>query len=151
MFSPQPFFYILVDLIIFSQRSRNTFWLSSRFTTGQSSGAAKGDTHRHTQFTIMPEPRTRRVKPESLDSASFKGVDLGDDDDDDDPTTQRRRDGVGKISEVDLGEIGVESEGGDGTLRDDRPRRTKRGGEFKLASMGLAGGVSGPDGDRRRS
>jgi len=136
--------------IEFTKRSNNTFWVNSRFTAGKPSRTNKGDTHRHTQFTIMPEPRTRRVKAESLDSMSFKGVDLGDDDE---PTSQRGDNGIGKISEVDLGELGVDSsDGADETLRDDMPRRSKRGGEFKLASMGLGGiSISSPDGDRGRS
>lgn len=115
------------------QRSQNTFWLSSRFTTNEAPRAVKGDTHRHTQFTIMPEPRTRRVKAESIDTVSVKGVDLGDDDDA--RTSQSREVGASK-GQSDLGDGGIEEI--DDTLP---PRRNKRGGEFKLASMGLGGGM----------
>ncbi|KAF8755064.1 hypothetical protein RHS01_05688 [Rhizoctonia solani] len=88
-----------------------------------------GNKRRHPpahQFTIMPEPRTRRVKAESIDTVSFKGVDLGDDDE--------SRNNLGEeINVVDLDDI------------ETPPRRPARGGEFKLASMGLAGGMSSVD------
>ncbi|QRW20178.1 transmembrane protein [Rhizoctonia solani] len=78
-------------------RSRNTFWLSSRFTPADGPRATKGDTHRHTQFTIMPEPRTRRVKAESIDTVSFKGVDLGDDDESRNSRSRDMDAGCGKL------------------------------------------------------
>ncbi|CEL62597.1 hypothetical protein RSOLAG1IB_04953 [Rhizoctonia solani AG-1 IB] len=131
--------------IEFAKRSQNTFWLSSRFTSaGDGPRATKADTHRHTQFTIMPEPRTRRVKAESIDTVSFKGVDLGDDDESRNSRSRDRDAGVGKTSEIDLGdEINVVD------LDDmESSRRPARGGEFKLASMGLGGGMSGVDTSR---
>ncbi|KAF8685457.1 hypothetical protein RHS04_00688 [Rhizoctonia solani] len=104
--------------------------------------ATKGDTHRHTQFTIMPEPRTRRVKAESIDTVSFKGVDLGDDDESRNSRSRDMDAGVRKTSEIDLGEeINVV----DLDDIESPPRRPARGGEFKLASMGLAGGMSSVD------
>ncbi|QRV92532.1 transmembrane protein [Ceratobasidium sp. AG-Ba] len=129
--------------IEFARRSHNTFWLSSRIAaTAEDNNAAravKGDTHRHTQFTIIPEPRTRRVKAESLDTVSFKAVDLGPDDDAEADTR--------KVSEVDLnqGEITELEVGGDPSSR---PRRG--GGQSKLASMGLTGGIAGMEGERHR-
>ncbi|ELU38265.1 hypothetical protein AG1IA_07726 [Rhizoctonia solani AG-1 IA] len=128
--------------IEFAKRSRNTFWLSSRFTPADGPRATKGDTHRHTQFTIMPEPRTRRVKAESIDTVSFKGVDLGDDDESRNSRSRDMDAGVRKTSEIDLGEeINVV----DLDDIETPPRRPARGGEFKLASMGLAGGMSSVD------
>ncbi|CAE7115571.1 unnamed protein product [Rhizoctonia solani] len=125
--------------IEFAKRSQNTFWLSSRFTSaGDGTRAAKGDTHRHTQFTIMPEPRTRRVKAESIDTVSFKGVDLGDDDESRTSRSRELEAGVRKTSEVDLGENGISVVDLDDV---DTTRRTGRS-EFKLASMGLGGGMS---------
>ncbi|KEP54284.1 putative transmembrane protein [Rhizoctonia solani 123E] len=126
--------------IEFAKRSQNTFWLSSRFTSaGDGTRATKGDTHRHTQFTIMPEPRTRRVKAESIDTVSFKGVDLGDDDESRTSRSRDREAGVRKTSEIDLGENGISVVDLDDV---DAPRRPGRGSEFKLASMGLGGGMS---------
>lgn len=123
--------------IEFAKRSQNTFWLSSRFTTNDGPRAAKGDTHRHTQFTIMPEPRTRRAKAESIDTVSVQGVDLGDDDDA--RTSQSRDGGAGKPGQADLGDGGASiTEEIDDTIP---PRKPGRGGEFKLASMGLGGGI----------
>ncbi|KAG9124184.1 hypothetical protein FRC07_012511, partial [Ceratobasidium sp. 392] len=128
--------------IEFARRSHNTFWLSSRIAATTEAGnsgprAVKGDTHRHTQFTIMPEPRTRRVKAESIDTVSFKGVDLGPDDDMPDAR---------KVSEVDL----AQGEITELDIRDDASGRPKRGGQSKLASMGMGGGLAGMEGERRR-
>ncbi|CAE6458525.1 unnamed protein product [Rhizoctonia solani] len=130
--------------IEFAKRSQNTFWLSSRFTTaGDGARATKGDTHRHTQFTIMPEPRTRRVKAESIDTVSLKGVDLGDDDESRNSRSRDREAGVRKTSEIDLGDNGISVVDLDDVNAP--PRRAGRGGEFKLASMGLGGGMSSLD------
>ncbi|KAG8743330.1 hypothetical protein FRC10_012209 [Ceratobasidium sp. 414] len=131
--------------IEFAKRSHNTFWLTSRFAPTSNDGHAprpvKGDTHRHTQFTIMPEPRTRRVKTESIDTISFKGVDLGPDEDDAPDTTQ-------KVSEVNLPAQGEITELDISDDPNGRPRRG--GGQSKLASMGMAGGIAGMEGERRR-
>ncbi|KAG8725677.1 hypothetical protein FRC12_024135 [Ceratobasidium sp. 428] len=86
----------------------------------------------------MPEPRTRRVKAESIDTISFKGVDLGPDDDMPDAR---------KVSEVNLAngeitELDIEEDA------NGRPKR--KGGQSKLASMGMAGGIAGMEGERRR-
>ncbi|KAF8713232.1 hypothetical protein RHS03_00935, partial [Rhizoctonia solani] len=90
----------------------------------------------------MPEPRTRRVKAESIDTVSFKGVDLGDDDESRNSRSRDMDAGVRKTSEIDLGEeINVV----DLDDIESPPRRPARGGEFKLASMGLAGGMSSVD------
>ncbi|KAG9089244.1 hypothetical protein FRC06_001660 [Ceratobasidium sp. 370] len=129
--------------IEFAGRSHNTFWLSSRFqatsTDGHPPRAVKGDTHRHTQFTIMPEPRTRRVKAESIDTISLKGVDLGPDEDDA-PDARKPSEvelGQGEITELDIA--------------DDPSGRPRRGGgQSKLASMGMAGGIARMEGERRR-
>ncbi|KAG8700216.1 hypothetical protein FRC08_004834 [Ceratobasidium sp. 394] len=131
--------------IEFARRSgHNTFWLTSRFAATSNDGhgprAVKGDTHRHTQFTIMPEPRTRRVKAESIDTISFKGVDLGPDEDD--------TPDVRKPSEVDLSQGGGEITELD--IGDEPSGRPRRGGQSKLASMGMAGGIAGMEGERRR-
>ncbi|KAG8714268.1 hypothetical protein FRC11_009087 [Ceratobasidium sp. 423] len=74
---------------------------------------------------------------------TIQGVDLGDDDE---SRTSRSRDleaGVRKTSDIDLGENGISVVDLDDV--NTPPRRAGRGGEFKLASMGLGGGMSSLD------